>query len=77
MPNQISIPSAVRKAARHRTRLGGHVVPIGVRDGKTIFICEFDEEVTIGLPEVYLWDGENVVTIFGVEAFDYLPKGQD
>lgn len=77
MPEQIPVPSAVKKAARHLTRMGGHVVPLCTRDGKTVYICEFDEEVTIGLPEVYLWDGQNVETVFGEEAFVFFPENKD
>ena len=65
-------PAAVRRAARSRLNLGGYIIYIGQYQGQEVYTCKFDEVVTIGPPEVYLWDGHKVTTITGENALDYL-----
>ena len=65
-------PAAVRRAAKSRLNLGGYIIYIGQYQGQEVYTCKFDEEVTIGPPEVYLWDGLKVTTITGENALDYL-----
>ena len=65
-------PAAVRRAARSRLNLGGYIIYIGQYQGQEVYTCKFDEEVTIGPPEVYLWDGHKVTTITGENAFEFL-----
>ncbi|MBQ2501191.1 MAG: hypothetical protein II524_01860 [Bacteroidales bacterium] len=65
-------PAAVRRAAKSRLKLGGYIIYIGQYQGQEVYTCKFDEEVTIGPPEVYLWDGHKVTTITGENALDYL-----
>lgn len=62
------IPQKVIEAAGERMSLGGNPVKIGEHQGSEVFICEFKEEMTIGLPELYLWDGSHVKVISGEEA---------
>lgn len=65
-------PAAVRRAARSRLNLGGYIIYIGQYQGQEVYTCKFDEEVTIGPPEVYLWDGHKVTTITGENALELL-----
>ena len=65
-------PAAVRRAAKSRLNLGGYIIYIGQYQGQSVFTCAFDEEMTIGEPEVYLWDGKKVTTITGENAFEVL-----
>lgn len=62
------IPIEIIEAAAERISLGGFPVKIGEHNGYEVYSCEFDEEMTIGLPEVYLWDGSTVKIIAGEEA---------
>lgn len=62
------IPKEVIEAAGERMSLGGYPVKIGEYKGSEVFTCEFKEEMTIGLPELYLWDGRRVKVIAGEEA---------
>ena len=65
-------PAAVRRAARSRLNLGGYIIYIGQYQDQSVYTCAFDEEMTIGEPEVYLWDGKKVTTITGENAFEFL-----
>ena len=65
-------PAAVRRAARSRIQCGGFLVLIGRYDGQEVYTCNYYEDVTIGPPEVYLWDGHKVTTITGEDALDFL-----
>ena len=58
----------LEKAAEERLELGGHLVLLGEMDGQQIYTVEFDEIMTVGCPQVYVWDGEKVDTISGDEA---------
>lgn len=66
------IPEKVQKLAQERVDLGGKVILLGGYEGKEVYICDFEEPVSIGLPEVYLWDGEAAQTIIGKRAADII-----
>lgn len=66
------IPEKVQKAAQERVDLGGKVVLLGEHSGREVYVCDFDGPVTIGLPEVYLWDGVVAQTIIGERAADII-----
>jgi hypothetical protein len=65
-------PAAVRRAAKSRHNLGGYIIYIGQYQDQSVYTCAFDEAMTIGEPEVYLWDGKKVTTITGENAFEFL-----
>ena len=65
-------PAAVRRAARSRLNLGGYIIYIGQYQDQSVYTCAFDEAMTTGEPEVYLWDGKKVTTITGENAFEFL-----
>lgn len=62
------IPDKIQKAAQERVDLGGKVILLGEHSGREVYVCEFEEPVTIGLPEVYLWDGQIAQTVIGEKA---------
>ncbi len=64
--------AAVRRAARSRLNLGGYIIYIGQYQDQSVYTCAFDEAMTIGEPEVYLWDGKKVTTITGENALEFL-----
>ena len=66
------IPKEVVEAADERISLGGKPVKIGEYKGSEVFICEFREEMTIGLPELYLWDGFSVEIVGGEKALEIM-----
>lgn len=66
------IPKKVIKAARYRISLGGNLTKVGKYNGLDVYTCKFDEVMTIGLPEVYLWDGTNVKVVSGEEALSFI-----
>ena len=59
------IPKAVKEAARGFTRFGGELRKIGSKNGYDFYTCFFPEGNTyiLGIPQVYLWDGEHVKKI--------------
>ena len=62
------IPKKVIEAAEERIALGGKPVKIGEYKGFEVYSCEFREELTVGLPELYLWNGSFVKIVDGEEA---------
>lgn len=70
--NGNDIPQAVKDAAKARIAIGGKLVRLGVFMDATVYHCTFREDVTIGYPEVYLWDDSDVQTITGEKALTVL-----
>ncbi len=67
------IPQAVLNKARELlSSYDCEVQMIGVYEQKEVYIINFHEDVTIGLPEVYLWDGKNCKTICAPDSFHIL-----
>ena len=66
------IPKKVIEAAGERITLGGYLVKIGEYKGLEVYICEYNEVMTIGMPDVYLWDGSKVEIIGGEEALEIM-----
>ena len=62
------IPQAVMNAAADRKHLGGTLKLLGHNKGKEVYTYFYPEPMTIGMPELYLWDGARVQTIGGEEA---------
>lgn len=69
------IPKKIIEAAADRISLGGYPAKVGKYKELDVFTCKFDEEMTIGLPEVYLWDGTNVKVVSGEEALKFISSG--
>ena len=65
----MEIPIKVIKAAQGRKHLGGKLEVIGQYKGKTVYSYVYTVPMTIGMPELYLWDGNKVQVIEGEEAF--------
>jgi len=66
------IPKKVIEAAEERIALGGQPVKIGEYKGVEVYSCEYQEEMTIGLPELYLWNGSYVKIVGGEEALEIM-----
>lgn len=60
------------KYAKNRIELGGKLEKIGMSGDKEVWICTFKNPITIGYPEIYLWDGYKVDVINGEDALDYI-----
>ena len=66
------VPKEITALAQERIELGGRVVKIGERNGFEVYSCEYDQEMSIGLPEVYIWDGEKAELISGEDALEWI-----
>lgn len=66
------IPKQVIKAAEGRKHIGGVLRMFGHYKGFEVYSYEYAEEVTIGMPEIYLWDGTNVKVVDGEEALNLI-----
>lgn len=67
-------PKEVINAACGRIEVGGVLRKMNRRGYKDVYMCVFpdDNQATIGVPEVYLWDGAKVETIVGEQALDLI-----
>lgn len=68
------IPKEVIDAARGRIDAGGVLRKMNRRGYKDVYMCVFpeDNQATIGVPEVYTWDGAKVETIVGEPALELI-----
>ena len=67
----MEIPQSVQKAARERMSLtGGRIVLLTVINGADIYALSYDEEMTIGLPEYYVYKDGKVEVVSGVKALE-------
>lgn len=71
--DRVMIPKKVIEAARGRIDAGGVLRKMNRRGYKDVYMCVFpeDNQATIGVPEVYLWDGSKVEIIVGEVAFEF------
>lgn len=72
--NMKPIPQAVIKAAESRKDLGGTLQKLCKFKREEVYSYVYDEEMTIGMPELYLWNGKRCKTIDGDFALTYLAK---
>ena len=70
----MEIPQKIEKAAKERIELGGRIQFLCEYEGEQIYICKFEEQMIIGLPELYLWNGIRAKTVDGREALTLLSK---
>lgn len=70
----MDIPKQVIEAAANEIQLGGHVVFECEYKGEQVYDCSYDEEMTIGLPIFYLWNGERVKVVDGIDGEELLLK---
>lgn len=67
------IPPAVIDASKERASLGvGKLALVGHLNDSDVYSYKFDEPLTIGMPELYLWDGSTVSVLSGFEAEEAL-----
>lgn len=66
------IPQAVIMKASTREHLGGKLEAIGKYHGMDVFTYVYSVPMTIGMPELYLWDGKKVKVIDGVKAISII-----
>lgn len=62
------IPKDIIKLAESRKDLGGVLQLIGKYKGKEVYSYVYSEPMTIGMPEVYLWDGVHATLVGGENA---------
>lgn len=69
-------PQAVKDAAKFLTdSYKTQYSHLGQYNGYEVYTLRFLEEVIIGLPEVYLYkEGEEVITVFGENAFEIIDE---
>ncbi len=67
-------PKAVIKAAEGRKPLGGTLQLVGKYRRQEVYTHIYAEPMTIGMPEVYLWDGKIVHTIQEMRALKILNR---
>ena len=69
-----AIPQAVIKAAESRKDLGGTLQRLCKFKGEEVYSYVYDEEMTIGMPELYLWNGKRVRVVSEEQAEKLLAK---
>lgn len=58
------IPEAIKEAFADTLEANdGRIVFAGSKDGVDYYVYEFHEEVFVGYPEVYGYDGEGIVNV--------------
>lgn len=62
------IPKEVMKASESRKHLGGELRKIGTYNGRDVYSYIYREPVTIGYPELYVWNGKDVEVVKEEEA---------
>ena len=66
-------PKAVVKAAAARASLGsGKIILLGRYKGSKVYIYEYKDSLTIGLPEIYISVGPFVKVVKGLKALNII-----
>lgn len=68
------IPQQVTKAAESRKSLGGSLQLLCKFKGEEVYSYVYEEDVTIGYPELYLWNGKRSKTVSGESALKLLSE---
>lgn len=69
----MEIPFKVREAMRQEANHHkGNIEYLGVYHGKTVWMYNYQEPVSVGPPSAYLFDGSNVEYLCGEEVFDII-----
>ena len=68
------IPEAIKEAFADTLKANdGEIVFAGSKDGVDYYVYEFHEEVFVGFPEVYGYDGKDIVYVeYGEPTIDLL-----
>ena len=70
-----AIPQSVIKVAKHRLELGKSKIQLIAKwQQYDVYTVNYEETMTIGLPELYLWDGNSVRVVCGIEGEELLRK---
>lgn len=69
-----TIPHLVIEAAEGRKFLGRRLRVLCKYNNEEVYSYEYDEEVTIGYPEFYLWDGVRCLIVTRQDALELLGK---
>ena len=69
-----NIPIQVTRAASFRLDMGGKIKLIGKYKGNDVYSVVYDEAMTIGLPELYLWNKRTVKVVSDFDAVELLSK---
>lgn len=65
------IPKEIIKIAEERKDCG-ELKKIGTYEGKDVYSYTYDEPMTIGMPEFYLWDGKHASIVRDDEALNII-----
>ncbi len=66
----MEIPIKIREAMKDETsHYKGSIIFLGVYKGKTAWQFNYSEPVCVGLPSIYLFDGNKVDYLCGEEVF--------
>lgn len=69
----MKIPSKIREAMQQEiNHHKGYIEFLGIYHGKTAWLYNYEEPVSIGPPSVYLFDGNRVEYLCGEEVFDII-----
>ena len=73
----MEIPEQVLRLAskdiRMEPHIGGELTYFGRYEGKDVYSFSYKEDVTIGLPTAYLWDGKEATSVSdGMEALNII-----
>lgn len=70
----MEIPQQIIKAAESRKHLGGSLQRLCKYKGEEVYSYVYDEEMTIGYPELYLWNGHRARTVSGESGLKLLSE---
>lgn len=66
------IPQAVIDAAKDMASFGGKLIYIGNYKGSFVYTYVYDVEMTIGIPELYLYRNNKATVVREMRALDIL-----
>ena len=69
-----AIPQQIIKASESRKHLGGSLQRLCKYKGEEVYSYVYDEEMTIGYPELYLWNGHRARTVSGESGLKLLSE---
>ncbi len=73
----MEIPAKIKEAMKDElNHYKGSIVYLGVYEGKTVWQYEYSEPVCVGLPSIYLFDGQEVNYLYGEEVFPIISQLQ-
>ena len=66
----MKIPKQIEEISSDCAHLGGLLVYLGHDKGQDVYTYEYPKDMTIGIPDVYLWDGKLAKKVTGEQALE-------